>query len=77
MPGLIQKSGYIKNGSGAGNYARYIATRDGVELLADSADHQKSDMYMRYIAKRPRSHGLFSATEKTDLKNHLRRSEAH
>ena len=34
MPGLIQKSGYIKaGGSGAGNYMKYIATRDGVELL--------------------------------------------
>ncbi len=34
MQGLIQKSGYIKNGgSGAGNYMNYIATRDGVELL--------------------------------------------
>ena len=33
MQGLIQKSGYIKPGGGAGNYAEYIATRDGVELL--------------------------------------------
>ncbi len=28
MPGLIQKSGYIKpGGGGAGNYAKYIAQR--------------------------------------------------
>ena len=33
MPGLIQKSGYIKPGSGSGHYAEYIATREGVELL--------------------------------------------
>ncbi len=36
MTGLIQKSGYIKPGSGgAGNYAKYIATRDGVETVTD------------------------------------------
>jgi len=119
MQGLIQKSGYIKPGSGgAGNYVRYIATRDGVEmvmsdgpvtekqqqLIADllqdfpetrlldeyaeyeskvtvstaSAfitaaldDHahefQSGDRYMKYIAERPRSHGLFSAERSTDL----------
>ncbi len=33
MNGLIQKSGYIKPGGGGGSYARYIATRDGVELI--------------------------------------------
>ena len=33
MKGLIQKSGYIKPGSGGGHYAEYIATRDGVELM--------------------------------------------
>ena len=33
MPGLIQKSGYIKPGNGGGHYAEYIATRDGVEEL--------------------------------------------
>ena len=37
MKGLIQKSGYIKPGSGGGHYAEYIATRDGVELM----EHQK------------------------------------
>ncbi len=34
MPGLIQKSGYIKpDGSGARNYAEYIATRDGLAVV--------------------------------------------
>ena len=33
MPGLIQKSGYIKPGNGGGHYAEYIATREGVELI--------------------------------------------
>ena len=33
MQGLVQKSGYIKPGGGAGHYAEYIGTRDGVELL--------------------------------------------
>ena len=32
MPGLIQKSGYIKPGNGGGHYAEYIATREGVDL---------------------------------------------
>lgn len=37
MKGLIQKSGYIKPGSGGGHYAEYIATRDGVELMEPTA----------------------------------------
>lgn len=32
MAGLIQKPGYIKSGGSVGNYMKYIATRDGVEL---------------------------------------------
>lgn len=32
MPKLVQKSGYIKSGGGAG-YLKYIATREGVEKL--------------------------------------------
>jgi len=119
MQGLIQKSGYIKNGgSDAGNYMNYIATRDGVELVMSDGpvtekqrqliadflrdfpesrtlyeygeyesnatvstasafitaaldnhahEFQQGDKYMRYIAERPRSHGLFSAAESTDL----------
>ena len=57
MKGLIQKSGYIKPGSGGGHYAEYIATRDGVELMEPTT----GGGYLEYIAERPRSHGLFSA----------------
>ncbi len=129
MQGLIQKSGYIKPGSGgAGNYMRYIATRDGVELVMSDGpvtekqqqlitdllrdfpesrslneygeyeskatmltasafitaaldDHahefQSGDRYMKYIAERPRSHGLFSGTERTDLDAVMAEVSAH
>ncbi len=76
MPGLIQKSGYIKpGGGGAGNYAKYIATRDGVEIVA--GDEQTGDKYMKYIAERPRSHGLFSAEPVTDLEKTMAEVSAH
>ncbi len=76
MPGLIQKSGYIKpGGGGAGNYAKYIATRDGVETVTD--DVQTGDRYMKYIAERPRSHGLFSADESTDLNAVMEEVSSH
>ena len=76
MPGLIQKSGYIKPGSGsAGNYAKYIATRDGVGLVTEEA--QTGDRYMKYIAERPRSHGLFSAEPLTDLKKTMEEVSSH
>ena len=55
MNGLIQKSGYIKPGSGGGHYAEYIATRDGVEMIEPAASG-----YLEYMAERPRSHGLFA-----------------
>ncbi len=71
MQGLIQKSGYIKPGGGAGNYAEYIATRDGVELL------NRSGQYMEYIAERPRSHGLFSNTESVDLEMTMKEVSNH
>ncbi len=129
MQGLIQKSGYIKPGSGgAGNYVRYIATRDGVELVMSDGpvtekqqqliadllrdfsestsldeyreyenkpsvstasafitaaldDHahefQAGDRYMKYIAERPRSHGLFSAAENTDLNTAMKDVSSH
>lgn len=78
MQGLIQKSGYIKNGgSGAGNYMSYIATRDGVELLTGDAGHQESDKYMKYIAERPRSHGLFSGEQDTDLEKTMSEVSSH
>ena len=58
MARLIVKSPYIKGG-GAGGYARYIGTRDGVELPPSG--------YMGYMAERPRSHGLFGDEDNVDL----------
>lgn len=71
MQGLIQKSRYIEPGCGAGSYAEYIATRDGVELL------NRSGQYMEYIAERPRSHGLFSNTECADLEKTMEEVSNH
>ena len=61
MARLIVKSPYIKgSGSGgAGGYAKYIGTRDGVELLPSG--------YMGYMAERPRSHGLFGDEDNVDM----------
>ena len=73
MKGLIQKSGYIKLGSGGGHYAEYIATRDGVELMEPMA----GGGYLEYIAERPRSHGLFSADGPADLKQTMEEINAH
>ena len=73
MKGLIQKSGYIKPGSGGGHYAEYIATRDGVELMEPTA----GGAYLEYIAERPRSHGLFSADGAADLEQTLEEINAH
>lgn len=71
MPGLIQKSGYVKPGAGGGHYAQYIATREGVELLvAPPLSHQGSG-YLEYMAERPRSHGLFSADGPADLERSM------
>ena len=41
MAKLVQKSGYIQNGSGAANYMKYIATREGVEILPGLFKNQK------------------------------------
>jgi len=71
MQGLIQKSGYIKPGGGAGHYAEYIGTRDGVELL------NAGDQYLKYIAERPRSHGLFSSSQDTNLEDTTKEVGAH
>ena len=73
MKGLIQKSGYIKPGSGGGHYAEYIATRDGVELMEAMA----GGGYLEYIAERPRSHGLFSADGAADLERTMEEINAH
>ena len=65
MARLIVKSPYIKGGGksggggGAGGYAKYIGTRDGVELSPSG--------YMGYMAERPCSHGLFGDEDTVDL----------
>lgn len=58
MPKLITKFKYLKHGANAGKYAKYIATRAGVEKIQST--------YADYIATRPRSYGLFSG-EGVDL----------
>ena len=63
MARLIVKSPYIKGGS-AGGYAKYIATRDGVELLPSG--------YMEYMAERPHSHGLFGDEDNVDLNSAMK-----
>ena len=73
MKGLIQKSGYIKPGSGGRHYAEYIATRDGVELMEPTA----GGGYLEYIAERPRAHGLFSADGTADLEQTMKEINAH
>ena len=72
MKGLIQKSGYIKPGSGGGHYAEYIATRDGVEVMEPAAGG-----YLEYMAQRPRSHGLFSADGPADPEQTMEEINAH
>ena len=61
MARLIVKSPYIKgsSGGGAGRYAKYIGTRDGVELLPSG--------YMECMSERPRSHGLFGDDDNVDM----------
>lgn len=132
MAKLIQKCGYIKAGGG-GAYMKYIATREGVEiikretpatkkqqelisnLLHDFPDAgelfeykdyldkptartasafiaaaidrnahsiQDSDIYMKYIATRPRAekhggHGLFGAEDQIDLDSALFKMQLH
>lgn len=71
MQGLVQKSGYIKPGGGAGHYAEYIGTRDGVELL------NAGNQYLKYIAERPRSHGLFSNSQNTSLEDTMKEVSSH
>lgn len=132
MAKLIQKCGYIKAGGG-GAYMKYIATREGVEIIESNApatekqkeliadvlhdfpdseelfeyeDYlakptsgmasaflsaaldrnahtiQDGDVYMKYIATRPRAekhgeHGLFSSFFHVDLDAAMRELEAH
>ena len=72
MNGLIQKSGYIRSGSGGGHYAEYIATRDGAEMIEPAASG-----YLEYMAERPRSHGLFAADGAADLEQTMEEINAH
>ena len=77
MPGLIQKSGYIKPGNGGGHYAEYIATREGVELIEAPSSSHDGGGYLEYMAQRPRSHGLFSADGPADLENTMDEINGH
>ncbi|MFR1618054.1 MAG: MobP3 family relaxase, partial [Dysosmobacter welbionis] len=77
MPGLIQKSGYIKPGSGSGHYAEYIATREGVELLEAPSPSHDGGGYLEYMAQRPHSHGLFSADGPADLEKTMEEINGH
>ena len=77
MPGLIQKSGYIKPGNGGGHYAEYIATREGVELIEAPHPTHDGGGYLEYMAERPRSHGLFSADSPADLEKTMEEINGH
>ena len=77
MPGLIQKSGYIKPGNGGGHYAEYIATREGVELIEAPSPSHDGGGYLEYMAQRPRSHGLFSADGPADLEKTTEEINGH
>ena len=57
---------------------KYIATRDGVEILNEDAE----GIYMRYIATRPRAekhegHGLFGAEPHVNLEKTIQELKAH
>ena len=77
MTGLIQKSGYIRPGTGGGHYAEYIATREGVELLEAPRPSHEGNGYLEYMAQRPRSHGLFSADGPADLEKTVEEINGH
>ena len=77
MAKLIQKSGFLSK-KRAGRYMKYIATRDGVEILNENAE----GIYRRYIATRPRAekhegHGLFGAEPHVDLEQAMQELKAH
>ena len=77
MAKLIQKSGFLSK-KRAGCYMKYIATRDGVEILNEDAE----GIYMRYIATRPRAekhegHGLFGAEPHVDLEKTMQELKTH
>lgn len=78
MAQLITKFGYLKDNKtrSRGGYARYIATREGVETPGVEG-------YMEYMATRPRaerlgSHGLFTTTgEPLSLNKVAQELDAH
>ena len=77
MAKLIQKSGFLSK-KRAGRYMKYIATRDGVEILNEYAE----GIYLRYIATRPRAekhegHGLFGAEPHVDLEKTMQELKTH
>lgn len=59
-------SGYLD----AAGYIKYIATRDGVEMIGPEG-------YLEYMATRSGSHGLFSGQPVTDLNTVLKEAERH
>ena len=77
MTGLIQKSGYIRPGTGGGHYAEYIATREGVELLEAPRPSHEGSGYLEYMAERPRSQGLFSSEGPADLEKTVEEINGH
>ena len=77
MAKLIQKSGFLSK-KRVGRYMKYIAMRDGVEILNEDAE----GIYMRYIATRPRAekhegHGLFGAEPHVDLEKTMQELKTH
>lgn len=62
MPRLMFKCPYLKPGAkkNRGGFAKYIATRDGVEKLPLLTPKPRAG-YVEYMARRPGAHGLFGA----------------
>ena len=60
MTGLILKSSYIRPGCGAEGYLRYIATRDGVELVTGvaPATPKQKDLIQKLLRDFPDSEQL-------------------
>lgn len=59
------------------NYLKYIATREGVDLSVEKNNYNinediiykesENDKYIKYMANRPRSHGLFGNVDTSNL----------
>lgn len=52
MPRIIVKSGYMKKGSDASKYLKYIATRDGVQLSNTSSGHKAATQKQKELIGR-------------------------